>query len=309
MKKFLVIFCMISLFALMPAHNAAWGQNGDNAEEEYHLTTFRNLSQLYWKIGMHSINDNMAIDNYMRINECPIYLDYYQNEFEWRRIRDAARKSIKQKIENDEFPQRFEIIRPIYLGKYNYEDEYFELKNSSKMNNITRVEVVTNTVQEICGRKREIEGYPVNIILILSPPLELTKLPVERELAKLYLDRVLRDYEALPDNVKKRYKDIRPAYLRLKVKILQYKETIHVGTRTDPAGNERAVVFGHLEGFEVYADEELEMPLFYKKVEFKRARRYKQRRDKQRAESREDQPAAEDVAVEEIDEEETGFND
>lgn len=298
MKKLFIFTVMTALLigvaftAEVRAQDLKTGQ--DQEETEFVPTTFRNLSKLYWAIGKLSLNDNQAIDNYMRINECAIYLDYYQNEFEWRRIREAARQAIKLQIEQDEFPEHFEVIREIQLGKYNMEDEYFELKPGSKMNSITRIDVITNTIGPICGRRGEIENYPLNIILTLTPPMELTKLPVPPELARLYLDKILREYEGLPDRLKKQYKDARRAYVRLKVKIMQFRETQRVGPVTSDAGLMRAVVLGHLQGFEVYADRELTMPLYTKKVEFKRARRYKHRSATGESDTESESPATEE---------------
>ncbi len=239
-------------------------------DDGYVTPTLENLSRLYWSIGKLDIDNDEHINNYLVINECELYLRYFHNDFEWKKIQDATRDHILKTM--GKFYTTVEILSPIYLERYNSEKEYFELTEDSKIVGTRRLDFAQNirAHKELCTVTGNIDGYPDNMIIILSRPFVLEKVPVKRELAQLYLEDAKRFYESLPPRLQmQRYE--RMAFLRLKVKVTQYKNTITV-----IRGEKRAVVFGQLEGYEIYADQDKMKPLYSKDttgIRFKRLRR------------------------------------
>jgi hypothetical protein len=251
-------------FYLKPDSNKPIGP----IEDEYVKPTFENLSQLYWAIGKFNLGDRSAIDNYMAINECGLYKEFFTNEFEWRAIQDSARKYIKNNM--DKFPTSFEIMVPIEFGKYDMGKEVFYIKEDSQFHGMRKLDVAMNHEGTlICNKRGNIEGYPRNIILMFNRPFSLTEVPVKPELAELYMKEQEEKVAGLPHYIKeRRYK--RMAYLRMKVKMVLYRgmETVH-------SHELRVVVMGVLKGVEVYADTD-KMKLLYKEdVVNKRIRRRK----------------------------------
>ncbi len=238
--------------------------------DKYLPMTYKNLSKLYWALATLDLRDDDAIDNFLRINECDLFVKSYHNDIEWVEIRDAARAHIQKDIAT--FPRFFEAIIPISLGRYDPVNEEFILDESSQRRGSKKLEVITNVKSDICGSAgREIEGYPLNAILLLSRPLTLLKIPVKQELAAIYLEEAAREYENLPLDLQlHRYRRI--AYLRVKLKVVQYK-----GLALSSDQSLRAVVFAKIDGIEIYADPEL-MKLMYKE-DFKgrRSRRVKKK--------------------------------
>ena len=237
--------------------------------DEYVLPTIENLSRLYWAIGKLDVDDDEAIDNFLIINECPMYLQYYHNDFEWAKIREATRDHIMTNL--NEYATKFEILTAVELGRYDLEGEYFEIADNSKITGLRRLDFSLNdeSYRETCGKRGEIDGYPYNMVVILNRPLTLEKIPVKRELAELYIEEAKRFYENLPlMNQHQRYK--RLAFLRLKVWVTQYKNTMRTQN-----GYPRAVVFGRLEGYEFYADSQKIKPLYFKELKTGRFSRLK----------------------------------
>lgn len=245
--------------------------NGDPlaVQDGYIPSKFVDLSRAYWAVGKFDLADNQAIDNYMMINECELYRRYYHSEFEWAKVRESAREYINKHMA--EFPTKFEVMVPVYLGSYDSDKEEFTVTAESMMTETRRIDVIVNGTQRLCEMQvsKEIEGYPTNIIVYLNRPVVFVRLPMSRELAAFFVDYSDRMYDTLPTEVRRKEKT-RVAFLRLKVKLIQYKETTLVNSRWP-----RAVVLTQLDGIEVYADPNKTQLLFRQDIKSKKLRRVK----------------------------------
>ena len=234
-----------------------------------------NFSRLYWTLGKFEIDDNEAIDYFIRINDCKLYKRYFYDEFEWKRIQEATKSYIKNNLTN--FPTRFEIVRPIEFGRYNVADAYFELEEEFIADEVKRIDFVSHDVRHAdseCADYNMYDVYPVDIMLELTRPFSFEFVPVENDLARLYLDEIERAFEDNDFKYKKmHYK--RTAYMKLKVEISQFK-----GTKVAPLseGGSKAIVYGRINGVEVYADVGLQRPLYYENLSQKRKRRIAKKR-------------------------------
>lgn len=280
--RFYFLATVLSFFVLsIPAERVAAQEGGDDfenqiigdvigaVEDTYVEPTIPNLSKLYWALGKLDIDNDALIDFYLMINECELYKQYYNNDIEWGRIQEAARQDILKSLAT--FPTRFEIMTPISLGRYDLTDKKFELVDKQRVNGMRRLDFAGNDQAHkvTCTKTGEIYDYPANLIIILNRPLVIDDIPVEYELAQLYIDESKSAYEALPPDLQVRLYE-RRAYLRLKVRITQYKNTVRVVN-----GDLRAVVFGTLDGYEIYADAGKMKPLYTKTITEKRFMRLK----------------------------------
>lgn len=273
-RKFLFILMAAAMLTASGIGVRAFAEDKEMAKPEdegdgYLPTTFKNLSRLYWGLGRFAPDDIDAVNRYLLINECELYQQYYYNDFEWSKILETTRDFLKQN--SNKFPVRYEIMVPIFLGRYDMGKEEFELHDKSKVLGVRKIDVVVNGMRKVCDAGGNIPGYPRDIIVILSHPLFLSKIHVGRELAQLYLEETSRAFSALPANLQMMGYE-RTAYLRLKVRLQQYKDTVTVNAR-----DVRAVIFGQVEGVEVYADDSKEKLLYREdklKKRLRRARRY-----------------------------------
>ena len=254
-----------------------------NEKDEYVDPDMRNISKLMWQLGVLDLSDNIAIDNYLLINECDLFLRFFNNDIEWEKIREATREHLNHNMTT--FPTKFEILVPIKLDRYNPDKEYFELEESSKMMNVRRLEVRMNQKREVCNEKgREIRGYPRNMILTLNRPFSFTRVPVSKALAELYIEEARLVYENMPLKLQPQFYE-RIAFMRAKVNITSFREAIQ-----GRQGDMQAVVIGQLEGVEIYADVQ-KQKLMYR--EDKKPKSIRQRR----RESQEGKPDVESFGV------------
>lgn len=229
--------------------------------DKYVEPNYSNISKMYWAIGKFDVSDDKMIDYYLMINECELYQQYFNNDFEWKKIEDATRELIQNNMQ--QFPTHFEIMSAISLGRYNEDKEEFEIEDADKVRGKRRLDLEMNQLgyKEVCSHAGYIYDYPDNIIVILNRPLVIEKIPVKRELARLYIEEAKSFYDSLPTALQMQHYQ-RLAFLRLKIHITQYKDTIRI-----TGGAVRAVVFGRIDGYEIYADQDKLKPLYYKSFE------------------------------------------
>lgn len=196
----------------------------DKNADSFQRSTPENLAKLYWRLGVFDSGDDRAVDNFMMITECDLYQANVNNDFEWKKVREAAKTSLE--IRRKSFPTKFEFLIPIELGNYDPDLGGFPLQDAYAYNNVQRLEVVGNSIQrEICGMTGEIKDYPRNLMLILEKPFTYNFAKVDEHVAQAYIVRKQKEVMKHDVDVRqKRYK--RTAYVRLRVDFNEYQGTI-----------------------------------------------------------------------------------
>ncbi len=279
MHQFRAIYCITILFAFifsMPAY----AQNETSASDTYRpvtidsgphngiskpdntindgyvAPTFERLSRLYWTLAMFDLGDNAAIDNYLLINECELHSKYFNNDFEMEDLRAATKQSIVKNMAS--FDNKFEILIPVGLDRYDTGKEKFKMSPDSDIIAVKRLEIRLNDNPNACGNKfiKNVPGYPKNFILSLSRPFTLTEFPVSPEVAQAYIEESLKTFESNPGQYKDVSKYGRVAYIRFKVTMSQFRQYIKI-----PNNPPMTEIFGTIDGYEVYADIEKQLLL------------------------------------------------
>lgn len=244
----------------------------DEYGDEYISPTLANLSQLYWKLGVFDLQDDVAIDNYLRINECGIYTAYSKDEFEWVEIRNATRERLGSTL--DQIPNKFKFLMPIYLGSYDPDRGGFELVKNSGFPNLKRIEFVSPYLRkEVCNTDVEVPDYEKNILLILNEPLDYTFVEMDDHVAQAFILRKQQEAADIHDERVRMRRYQREAYIRLRMTIHEYQGNI-MGRTLD--GN-LAILYGTLEGIDIFDDKDQKLLLAsYTKEELQERKRAKQ---------------------------------
>lgn len=274
----LLLFLSISVFSLQ-GYAQSEADNGGELESEisdvevtdvrhkeikyeYEELNMKSLATLQWGLSNLDINHNPYIDTYVRLTNCDLYNDYSQNEFQWNEIREAARKHLKEKMLEKKFNFRFKSLQPIKLGDYDVKTGNFFIQDKYQINSIRRFEVkAAYPGEKICGYIHEFDGYPRGILAEFRRPVGLTKIPVPQKVAELYIaDKQEQIQKLAPQyQTRKRFYEIRDAYLQMKFKVFAANGEDHAED-----GSIATKVFATLESIEVFADRDLKL-LMYKK--------------------------------------------
>jgi hypothetical protein len=180
-----------------------------------------------------------------------MYTTYKKNEMEWEDIREASKKSLIR--EAMKTPTIISVFIPLQLGQYNVEEEFFEVKKAESGVDEARVikTEYNRRNQGTCGKVGNIEGYPPNLILVLNRPFSLPRVPMERELARLFLADIASKARPVSESQKQKAQANlkRNAYLEFLIRIHGFSEIVML-----PGANPHAQVFAEIERIRVFAD-------------------------------------------------------
>ncbi len=217
----------------------------------YEEPSVKNLSHLFWAVGLYKPDDKEAIAEFIRINECEIYKNYFSDELEWNQIKEATKGFLRDNKED--FPTRFEFVLPLKLKDYVDERQAFELQEEFKIEGLRRFEVyATDFRAPPCTEDHRIDkGYPRVLVLEFSRPFTLMYVPMNKQTAMSYMKRkmspVNKRYREI-EKTRKRILEYRDAFLVLKVKIFTYGKMLG----TTKFGVNTVQALSVLEGFEIY---------------------------------------------------------
>lgn len=219
----------------------------DEHAGKYVDATLENISKLYWKKNILKEENDTAIDNFLRINECEMYERYYTDDFEWMRIRDAARDMLKETKDN--FPYKFKVVLPIDLGRYDMMRKGFPLINKTAFKDLRRIEIGGNSYHsETCGQDGIIDYYPRNLVLILNKPFNFDFIELDEHIAQAYIIRQKYDPAERPFDIRHKHYD-RLAFARVRITFSEFQ-----GTTRDSGNLPLAVMFGKLDGIDIFED-------------------------------------------------------
>ncbi len=227
----------------------------------YEEPTNRSIAHLLWAVSYFHYEDTWAIDEFMKVNECPIYKNFAADEFEWEKIRGATQEYLKSN--KNQFPTRFQFMMPIKLGDYDEKRKAFKVQDTHKIESLRRFEVFTkdHTAMPCSKMDRIKSGYPRAIILEYSRPFNLTFVPTPEQLASDFIKLSRQNYKknfGTRNMTKKSLYNVRNAYLVMKVKIFTHGKS----TGTNASGLPSVQMMGVLEGYDVYADQQKEILLY-----------------------------------------------
>ncbi len=216
----------------------------DKYAGQYQRATVQNISKLYWMKGKFDFDDDHAIDMFIFINECEFYKKNYRDDFKWAKIRAATRDMIKEYLPT--YSDKFKIIVPIDLGRYDIEKKGFPLINKTAFEDLRRVHVGGN-YQDVCGETHEITGYPRNISLILHKPFNYNFFNIDEHLAQGYILRNNENRAKLPPEFLRNKTYNRLAFARFRLHVVDYQDDIKEG-----ADLLSALMFGKIEGVDIF---------------------------------------------------------
>lgn len=219
----------------------------------YEEATINALMHLYWSVGYYKIEDNWAVDEFMRITECDLFRKYFSDEFEWGKIREATKDFI---VENrGDFPTRFEFMVPLMFGDYDEKRKAFALQKKYEIDSIRRFEVyAVDYLKPACVPEFKVmHGAPRALVLEFSRPITMLYVPMESSKA----NRFIKERTEMLQNT---YKDrilttdqiysTRSAYLFLNVKVFTHGKSLGLL----PTLLQSAQMLSILEGYAIYED-------------------------------------------------------
>lgn len=219
----------------------------DEFAGKYNPSTLENLSKLYWRLGAFDLDDDMAVGNFLKINDCKIFTEYLNDDLEWKEIVKVMKAHLAQ--HKDGYPLDFQFLLELNLGRYDPDLGGFPIVNRTAFVDAKRIEVDSiDQNREVCYDYGAIKDYPKSLIIILPEPFTLDFIKVDEHVAQAYILRKKAEFSQLPEEVRvRRYE--RDAYLRLRVTFSQY----HGNLRGEDS-QIMSILYGKIDGYEIFED-------------------------------------------------------
>lgn len=222
------------------------------SEDGYERATYERLSKLYWALAMFDLKDNQAIDQYLMINECDLYMKFYNDDLALEDLRNVTRDSIVHNL--SKAPRTYEIVMPVGLDRYDKGTRRFKINPTSVFVGTKKLEVTLNTLPRmICEKQGPLTKYAWNFILAFSRPFTLTEIPLPPEQAQNLFDIAKEEFDKGVGGKFFEYRDLsqfrRIVFLRLKVTMTQFK-----GMGRNYSDETVPIIFATIDGFQVYGD-------------------------------------------------------
>lgn len=227
----------------------------DNVVLRYVPSSHENILRLIWLLKGFQYDDVNAINAYIKVSECSLYLKYYNDDFEWRKIQKATLDYLTKYSKS--FSNYLEITQPIQVDRYDFDLRGFTLRNPQELTNVAAIQLLQTKygITKCEGVNVDIEKYTGTSILKLKNTINIGYIRASDKVAKAYLQYVQDNSGAL--NQEKKI-----MYVRYRVRVDRY-----IGPETLPSIGRAQMFSGKVLQLDVFADQQLLLPIFSQKYE------------------------------------------
>lgn len=214
----------------------------------YIPATYQNIAFSLWALNAYDPSDEAAIDAYLQISKCPIFKMYKDDDFMWQNIREGEKREIDYFA--DQYPNRFYIDSLIALGRYDFQNNQFELLDNFKFSDAGTIRFPfykPNT--RLCVNDEAYAKYFSTLMSFKSDTeYALTHVPIAPDRANKLIDEISRyTYPTM-----RNYERVVP---------IRFEITI---TGHEFAGKEDIIFTGDMDRIQVFSDAERQNPIWTK---------------------------------------------
>lgn len=190
---------VLPVLLLLLAAAPAWSQGAPELKKDvvegYAKPEYNELLQTIVVLGGYNIDDPKVAQAYAKQIYCPLYRQYYADDFSW----NAQKENIVNRVKAKKEPYRiqYEYSGVMQLERYDPVAKAFPLSQASRMVNVGHMEVITSSMVRgllcLVGNKEEDSRdpfFPVQIGLTLTNPLTLTEMPIAPEKGEVLLSKL-----------------------------------------------------------------------------------------------------------------------
>lgn len=273
---YLLIFVFASVAALPAKANdddlkmttdkiRAITENENNADEEeveedevvlrYVPSNHENILRLIWLLKGFQLEDPNDINAYIQVSECSLYLKYFNDDFEWRKIQKATLEYLTRYSKS--FSNYLEITQPIFVDRYDFDLRGFTLRNPQELTNVAAIQLLQTKygITKCEGVTVDTEKYTGTAILKLKNTVNIGYIRASDKVAKAYLDYVQQSRGVMG-------LDKKVMFIRYRVRVDRY-----IGPESLPSIGRAQMFTGKLLQLDVFADQQLLLPIFSQKYE------------------------------------------
>lgn len=191
------------------------------------------------------------VDGYARIFACPLVMEYYKNEFEWRKVRDNMNMSINRL--DREYFSYYEFSGSVDLDPYDFEKEIFPLNVNATLQGVRLLNMFRYSTQSQRGEKNCAHAFnkgqqfiaahlPTSFSVRLPTAINFKEIAMTPKEAERFVNTVMPHDKT----------NTRKVHIRFRVRLDAIADTRISGTI-----QEEVIFNGQLLEMDVFADKEL----------------------------------------------------
>lgn len=252
-KSALLSLAALGLLMAGPAYAA---DKPDDADSNviYVPATLQNISKALFKKGILRYDDPAAVEEFVRIQQCGLYEEYYNNDFAWSRIRESAGREIQVSLKD--YPDGLEVSSALPLGNYDLTSSEFQILDKAQMIDMGIIQVLDTEgggLDPCPGMERASvlvpRMHPLRLSVKIDIPVELKSFPMAKAKADKYIAEMNK-------RITKTDEEKRSATLVMRIRLLNADPLASV---TDPMYR---TVLGLLDDLRIYDGPERKELLF-----------------------------------------------
>jgi hypothetical protein len=155
--------------------------------DEFEKPTPQSLVKMLVRFGALNVGDDDALNDYAIIEECKLYDYFYHDDFRWRDVQAAMRKSIRQNI--NVFPTGFHYDSALRLGRYDFKNGIYRIKSDDGGTAANSFTVIVPDEQMRCNNQKA-EDLPRTYRFVLDEQIRIVGLPLTPDDADKLMKRM-----------------------------------------------------------------------------------------------------------------------
>lgn len=217
----------------------------------YIVANYNSLITTYLLSQPADSRPHKNVDGYARIFACPLVMEYYNNEFEWRKVRDNLNMSINRL--DREYFSYYEFSGSVELDPYDFEREIFPLNKNATLQGVRLLNLFRYSTQSQRGEKNCAQAFrkseqfiaehlPTSFSVRLPSAINLKEIPMTAKDAEKFVSIVAPQERT----------NTRKVHIRFRVRLDAIADSRVSGT-----SQEEIIFNGQLLEMDVFADKEL----------------------------------------------------
>jgi len=259
--KKLILVMMLACLTLHSGKSARAVEDAGVSGNGVHYaeSNIQNISDVLIHMGLIRLDDPATIEEYIRIHDCSIYEQYWQDDFAWTRIREAKMRDLSLRIKD--MGNGLEISTPLRLSQYDMVNNSFDIASESRIENMVLLTLLDNDNGNFNTCENDRLGgfvprvHPLKLVLKIDTPFNFVTVPMSRDMA-----------DKLIDVIKARQKEGDPPPKRQAMLVMRVRIT-GVDTLTNATDPLRRTVKGTLDDVRVFEGPERKMLLYSKEFQ------------------------------------------
>lgn len=167
-----------------------FGEPFDYRGRVYVEGRFRTLSRLIVKYGAINIEDPDVLDEFSTIEYCNVFLEHYENDFNWKKIRPEIQKNIDKN--KSKWPTGLYIDGEVKLERYDFVNKGFRLHEKASIDNLGIFNLMNGSVRH-CYVGFIPEYFPIRYKFQLEDPVSVPLVKVSEERGRAVLEKMIAD--------------------------------------------------------------------------------------------------------------------